>query len=47
MTALHLQLPNTDPHMTMSYEQARNSLDRVAVLPAASASAQDGMLNID
>ena len=42
---VQLQLRHADPRMTMRYDQAKNSLDRAAVLPYASA--QYGMLNAD
>ena len=42
---VQLQLRHGDPRMTMRYDQAKNSLDRAAVLPYASA--QYGLLNAD
>jgi len=42
---VQLQLRHADPRMTMRYDQAKNSLDRAAVLPYAFA--QYGMLNAD
>jgi site-specific recombinase XerD len=42
---VQLQLRHADPRMTMRYDQAKNSLDRAAVLPYASA--QYGMLSAD
>jgi len=40
---VQLQLRHADPRMTMRYDQAKNNLDRAAVLPYASA--QYGMLD--
>ena len=40
---VQLQLRHADPRMTMRYDQGKNSLDRAAVLPHASA--QFGMLS--
>ena len=42
---VQLQLRHGDPRMTMRYDQAKNSLDRAAVLPYASA--LYGLLNAD
>ena len=42
---VQLQLRHADPRMTMRYDQGKNSLDRAAVLPYASA--QYGMLDTE
>jgi integrase len=42
---VQLQLRHADPRMTMRYDQAKNCLDRAAVLPYASA--RYGMLATD
>lgn len=42
---VQLQPHHADPRMTMRYDQGKNSLDRAAVLPYASA--QYGMLDTD